>query len=62
MDDGDCLIYRSIGKETSKVTRILSLSTCALPIISVKWLEFLTWKLVCPAKGDMRDVMCFDSW
>ena len=48
-------------EETSKLTRISSLYTCTL-LISVKCLEFLTWELVCPAKGDMRDVMCFDSW
>ena len=49
-------------EETSHLTRISSLSTCTLSIISVKCLEFLTWELASPAKGDMRDVMCFDSW
>ena len=44
-------------EDTSKLTRISSLSTCTLPIISVMCLEFLTWELVCPARGDMKDVM-----
>ena len=48
-------------EETSKLTRISSLSTCILSIVSVKYLEFLSLELVCPARGDMRDVMCLDS-
>ena len=44
-------------EETSELTRISPLSTC-ISFISVKCLEFLTWQVVCPARGDMRDVMC----
>ena len=44
-------------EETSELSRISSFFTCIFFIISVKCLEFLTWEVVCPARGEMRGVM-----
>ena len=31
-------------------------------IIATSCLEFLTWESVLPARGDVREVMCLESW
>ena len=48
--------------DTSKLTSITFSLVLISHIIATNCLEFLTWESVLPARGDVREVMCLESW